>query len=288
MISDPQVHLTVKVATDWSAEGRCSERALAYSKTLAAILGLGPFAIEVLSTAREHSGLGVGTQIAMGVAAGLVASLPREMPRPSLVELGSKLERGNRSAIGIHGGINGGFLMDGGRSEKTAPLIARIPWPERWAVILVIPPGLAGRYGQEEIETFARLADLSQNESRSDRLCGLVVRDILPALAERNLPEFGCALHEFNRLVGESFAPVQGGVYGDRQLFEIVRFLQASGGTGSGQSSWGPAVFTFAEGTEKAHLLAEQVRSKFSLDEREVVVTSGLNRGIAVSVDGAG
>jgi beta-RFAP synthase len=229
----------------------------------------------------------MGTQLALSVATGLAAALPREMPRPSLVELGSALQRGDRSAIGIHGAIHGGFLVDGGRFEKPAPLIARFAWPKHWAIVLVIPAERAGRYGREEIEAFERLADLPKNEARNDRLCRLVVRDILPALAEQDLQNFGCALHEFNRLVGESFAPVQGGVYGDRRVFDIVRFLQAMGGTGSGQSSWGPTIFTFVEGKEKAHQLCEQVRSEFSLEESEVLVTSGLNRGIAVSVDGA-
>jgi beta-RFAP synthase len=170
--------------------------------------------------------------------------------------------------------------------EKPAPLIARLAWPEPWAIVLVIPAGRAGRYGQEEIETFDRLTDLPENEARNDRLSRLVLRDILPALAEHDLPAFGGALHEFNQLVGEYFAPVQGGVYGDRQLLDIVRFLEMNGGAGSGQSSWGPAIFTFVLGKEKAHQLGEQVRSEFSPDSK-VLVTSGLNRGIAVSVDGA-
>jgi beta-RFAP synthase len=287
MISQPETHLTIEAASDWSAVGPYSGRVLEYAKTLAALLGLGPFAIEVLAAAGEHSGLGMGTQLAMGVVAGFVAALPFELPRPSLVELGTALQRGNRSAIGILGAIHGGFLVDGGRSEKTAPLITRFAWPEHWAIVLVIRAGRAGRYGQEEIEAFERLADLPRNETRNDRLCRLVLRNILPALAEEDLATFGDALHEFNRLVGEQFAPVQGGVYANGRLLDIVHFLQAHGGQGAGQSSWGPAIFTLVEGKEKAHQLGQQVRSEYSLEETEVLVTSGLNRGVAVSVAGA-
>jgi beta-RFAP synthase len=287
MITQPEMHLTIEDAAAWSAVGPHSERVLGYAKTLAALLGLGPFAMEVHRTAQEHSGLGLGTQLAMGVATGFVAALPRELPRPSLVELGAALERGKRSAIGIHGAMRGGFLVDGGRSERTAPLIARIAWPEQWAIVLVIPAGRAGRYGQEEIDAFERLANLPQNEARSDRLCGLVLRDILPALAEKDLATLGFALHEFNRLVGEHFAPVQGDLYANGVLVDIVRFLQAHGGRGTGQSSWGPAIFTFVEDKEKAHRLGKQVRSEFSLEETEVLVTSGQNRGVAVSIEAA-
>jgi beta-ribofuranosylaminobenzene 5'-phosphate synthase len=284
MISRPETHLTIETAPDWSVVGPRSDRALSYARTLTALLGLGPFAIEVCDMAPEHSGLGTGTQLAMGLAAGFVAALPREVPRPSLLSLGSELKRGNRSAIGIHGAIEGGLIVDGGRREKPAPLIARFAWPEDWAIVLVIPPGRTGRSGPEEIEAFERLADLPNNEARSDRLCRLVLRDILPALAEQDLATFGVALHEFNRLVGEQFGAVQGGIYGNGGLMDIVRFLQAHGGNGSGQSSWGSAVFTFVEGKEKAHRLCEQVRSNFSLDDTDLVVTGGLNRGIAVSV----
>jgi beta-RFAP synthase len=287
MVSRPETHVTIKAASGWSAMGPHSERALDYAKTLSALLGVGPLAIEIQSKALEHSGLGMGTQLAMSLAAGVLTSLPRNLPRPSLLELGSKLQRGSRSAIGIHGAIQGGILVEGGRSEKLAPLVARFPWPEPWVIALAIPSGHAGRSGEEEIEAFERLADLPENEARNDRLCRLVLRDILPALAEQDLRTFGRALHEFNCLVGENFAPVQGDIYGSRQLSDIVRFFESNGGTGSGQSSWGPAIFTLVEGKEKAHQLCEQVRLRFSLEETEVLVTSGLNRGVAVSIDGA-
>jgi len=285
MVSRPQMHLTIEAASHWSAAGPHSERALAYARTLGALLGLGPFAVNIDSTAREHCGLGLGTQLAMGVASGLAAALPPARPRPSLVELGSELQRGNRSAIGIHGAIHGGFLVDGGRLEKPAPLIARLAWPEHWSIVLVIPVGRPGRYGRQEIEAFEQLADLPENEARNGRLCRLVLRDILPAVTEQDLPTFGGALHEFNRLVGEYFTPVQGGIYGNRRRLDIVQFLELNGGTGSGQSSWGPAIFTFVEGKEKAHRLFQQVRSEFSLEESEVLISSGLNRGVAASVD---
>ena len=71
MISQPETHLTIEAASEWSAAGPHSDRALAYARTVAALLGLGPFAIEVRSTAREHSGRGMGTQLALSVATGL-------------------------------------------------------------------------------------------------------------------------------------------------------------------------------------------------------------------------
>src|SRR5262249_19139982 len=139
MIAQPETHLTIEAGSDWSAAGPHSKRVQEYARTLAELLGLGPLAIEVHSAAAKHVGLGVGTQLAMAVATGFLAALPRELPRPSLAELAARLERGNRSAIGIHGAIHGGFLLDGGRSDIPAPLLARLSWPEHWAILVAMP-----------------------------------------------------------------------------------------------------------------------------------------------------
>ena len=90
-----------------------------------------------------------------------------------------------------------------------------------------------------EEEAFARLRPPSE---LSALIAQLVLTSLLPALAEHDLAEFGAALTRLQRLVGEAFAPVQGGVF-HPQAAALVDALLAGGAAGAGQSSWGPAVY---------------------------------------------
>src|SRR5439155_19963339 len=147
----------------------------------------------------------------------------------------------------------GGLLVEGGKTDRDeiAPLLAHQPFPEDWHVLLILPRGLQGAHGAREQEAFARLADHASNLSRTEALCRLVLLGMLPALAEHDLPAFGEALYDFNRRVGEMFAPWQSGVYAHPQTTELIAWLRQQGVRGVGQSSWGPAVFA----VEQRHLL---------------------------------
>src|SRR5262249_44297561 len=144
------------------------------------------------------------------------------------LEPARRVGRGLRSALGIHGFAHGGFLVDGGKSRITriAPLIARFPFPEAWRVLLVLFPEAAGHHGIRETRSFQQLG---RRHAALDTglLCRLVLLGMLPALAEHDLPAFGEALYEFNRRVGEAFAPVQGGVYAHPAAADVVADLRA-------------------------------------------------------------
>src|SRR5207248_2034095 len=99
-----------------------------------------------------------------------------------------------------------------------------------------------GLHGLAEGQAFERLSRQAVASARTDALCRLVLLSLLPALAERDVAAFGEALYEFNRLVGEAFVPVQGGVYAGPRVEALVSFLRGQGVRGVTQSSWGPAV----------------------------------------------
>ena len=77
---------------------------------------------------------------------------------------------------------------------------------------------------------------------RSAAIAQLVLTSLLPALVERDLDEFGAALTDVQRLVGDAFADVQGGRFHPRAA-ALVEALLHAGAAGAGQSSWGPAVY---------------------------------------------
>jgi beta-RFAP synthase len=161
-------------------------------------------------------------------------------------------------------------------------LVARLPFPEDWRLILVLPAttdATVGLHGSREAEAFARLATDPSAPARSDELCRLVLLGMLPALVENDGDAFGEALYEFNVRVGEAFAAVQGGVYASPRVAELVAFLRGEQIRGVGQSSWGPTVFAVVADEDRALHLAARLRQRFALDDAAVVVTQASNTG---------
>jgi beta-RFAP synthase len=290
MVQSPGVCLRAQPAATWSAEGTLAERALSYAHRLAAALPpdtVRPQHLVVVQSAPEHAGLGTGTQLGLAVARAVMAA--SGFGQLSAVELAQRIERGVRSALGIHGFAQGGFLVDGGKSSSTtvAPLVARLEFPDPWRVLLLLQPREIGRHGAGEREAFQRLSEQGIPLATTDALCRLVLLGLLPALVERDLNSFGEALYEFNRRVGEAFAPVQGGAYAMPRIAERISFLRRHGVRGAGQSSWGPTVFAIVPDDEYGADLAGRVREAFALGAAEVLVTAACNRGATLATDSA-
>ncbi len=173
-------------------------------------------------------------------------------------------------------------MVEAGKTadEKLAPLVARQPFPEAWRLVVALPSHhAAGLHGGSELEAFARLAENPAVASATEKLCRLVLLDLLPALIERDVDAFGEALYEFNRRAGEAFAPVQGGVYASPHIAELVDFVRSQNIRGVGQSSWGPAVFAVVADAERADHLAAQLRTRFDLPQSAVWTTQACNHG---------
>lgn len=250
MIREPGLRLSMDSADQWSCEGPLASRAAAFAATfLLHSPEIDPdrcFRIVVRQLAPEHVGLGVGTQLAMTVADGIAQCCGLHL---SAAELGRRVGRGARSAIGVHGYREGGFIVDGGKGNATsiAPCIARIPFPAEWGVLLAIPEGLQGEHGAAELEAFAKLTEADALMRQTEAMARLLLLGILPALAERDLPTFGEALYDYNRRAGEMFRAVQGGVYSHGRTAAIIEGLRSQGIRAVGQTSWGPTVFAIDE-----------------------------------------
>jgi beta-ribofuranosylaminobenzene 5'-phosphate synthase len=289
MIKQPSLRLTLRPSSAWSAEGPLAERAVAFAdrftKALPFPASVEPQHIVVEHAPPEHAGLGVGTQLGMAVAHGLATkSRLTNMPPAMLAQL---VGRGRRSAVGIHGFIHGGFLVEAGKLHATthSPLVARHQFPREWRVVLVLLPGQQGLHGDAEMMAFHHVADAP---GRTDALCRIIVMDLLPALVDGNVAAFGEALHEFNARAGEPFASTQRGIYSSPRVAEVVAFVRKQGVRGTGQSSWGPTVFAVVDGDESGKDLAARLRGQFGFGDAEIMVTEACNSGATIQNDEIG
>jgi beta-ribofuranosylaminobenzene 5'-phosphate synthase len=277
-LSRPAAVVEASPSDDVSAEGPDAERALAVARRSREALGLpGGVHLRVVEAIPAHVGLGSGTKLALAVTAAL-AGLAGRAPEPERIARAAG--RGARSAVGLWTFALGGLVVEGGRRtgvDRLAPLLARHAVPDEWRCVLVIPhaePGLSGR--AEE----AAFGDLRPDPERSALIAQLVLTSLLPGLAEGDVDEFGAALTRVQRLVGESFASVQGGVFHPR-AGELVEALLRLGAAGAGQSSWGPAVYGIVGDERAGGALARGVEGELAGRGR-VEVVSFDNRGARV------
>ena len=194
MIDSPGLDLVVEPASSWIVEGpRASriEQLIAHLRVTMAEAGMTvrPAHIRVESVPPEHIGLGVGTQLCLAVARAV--SRVAGKTDVSVEQLARWTGRGRRSGIGLHGFEHGGLIVDGGRRNEAdiPPLLARVPFPEAWSILIVRPPGESGLHGPEENRAFANLPPITRDVT--DSLCRLVLLEILPAVIERDLEAFG-------------------------------------------------------------------------------------------------
>jgi len=246
MVDRPGLAVRVEPADDWAAAGPLASRAIDFAQRFVTTLPESErrtFRVTVEHAPAEHTGLGVGTQLALAVAKGL-AIATGHASRPA-TELAVRVGRGERSAIGVHGFDRGGLIVEGGKlaGELVSPLVGRFEFPAEWAVLLFAPPGATSWHGGRERLAFAQLVQGVPPPDETGALSRVVLMGLLPALASKDLNAFGEALYELNARAGDAFARVQGGRYGSPAVAECVARLRGVGIKGVGQSSWGPTVF---------------------------------------------
>lgn len=245
-----------------AATGPDAGRALAAVEKAAARFGLDPNVEVTVETALPpHSGLGSGTQLGLAVATGLCLLNGLEIsPR----EVGAALGRGARSAIGIGAFSEGGVILDGGKkrgSDAPPPILSRLPFPERWRLMLVYDHAHHGLSGPEEVSAMENLPPFA--DTLAGHMARLALMVALPALAEADVDYFAAAVGEMQRLLGEHYADAQGGRYTSSAVAEVMDWLEARGLRGLGQSSWGPTGFAVLGSPEEADELISEARARF-------------------------
>jgi beta-RFAP synthase len=254
--------------------------------------------LKLLSGIPAHVGLGSGTQIALAVGTALarIAGL-----RLSSGEIALAVGRGMRSGIGIAAFRRGGFVLDGGRrtlstvgdsavmegqawrleEDRIPPVLFQHSVPRDWFFVTVVPHTDRGFSGETEDSAFLHLPVAPA--SLVEKISRLLLMKMLPGLVEKDILEFGRALTEIQRRVGDFFASVQGGRYSNPLSERLIGFLLERGAAGAGQSSWGPAVYGVVEGKARAQLMSREAKNFLSeLRGGQVFCMRPHNRGAQI------
>jgi len=279
-LSEPRTLITLSRADNTTVEGSDHERAARHLETLSKYLGIrSGHRLVVEQAIPPHIGLGSGTQMAVAVAAALrkLHGLPISAGSDARI-----LGRGARSGIGIAAFENGGLIVDAGRThaDREPPVVARIPFPEEWRVLLILDQAYTGIHGEEEIKAFRALPPFPATSA--GEICRRVLMQALPAILERDFAAFGDAIEAIQLEMGTYFAPAQGGVFTSRRVERVARRMVEAGAAGIGQSSWGPTGFAFAPSEEAA---LEVVRSARDAADPgiEIKIVKGRNSGAEVT-----
>jgi len=214
--------------------------------------------VELVSAPRLHTGLGVGTQVALAVGAALNTFFG--IDGEPIAALARKLGRGVRSAVGTYGFAQGGLIAELGKlpHEALAPLHQRVALPAPWRFVLVcLQQALEGLSGCVEQRAFYRLPPVPPAVTR--RLQAELCERLLPAARDACFEDFSESLYAYGQLAGWCFEAVQGGAYHGPQLHQLVERIRALGIVGVGQSSWGPTIFALCPDAVAAHALQEQL-----------------------------
>jgi beta-RFAP synthase len=293
MVESPGLRLTLRRSQQFTVEGVHAERARRFAEL--AITNLckqrgceeklshlrSQIHIEVERAPREHIGLGVGTQLALSVAAAICQAF--ELRRSDAVYLAALVGRRARSAIGTHGFDAGGLLIDPGRTEKNSTPVGafvRVDIPSAWRFVLFCPTTEIGLAGDAEQAAFDSLPAVPLEITNRLRL--EATKGLRPAAITGDFPEFSRSLYRFNHTAGTCFAGVQGGAYANERTRQLVERLRAIGVEGVGQSSWGPTVFAACESEAAGKKLLHDLRQIVNLNEYECLISPPANHGATV------
>ena len=270
-------------------------RAMGFARTLSESLGLERGAtLTIEESIPEHAGLGSGTQLGLAVATALTKLHGLDLVAGKLARL---LGRGVRSGIGIGVFEQGGVILDGGVAEdgpdngenspddglgnnenRPPPVTSRLAFPDEWRLMLVLDSKPKGLHGGKESDVFDAL--LPYEAGQSADLCRVILMQALPALVEHDLAGFSRAITALQDVVGNHFAPAQGGRYSSSRVGEVLSWLAEQGVEGYGQTSWGPTGFALFENEAEANHMIEAAARKWGDDEGlKFMVCGGRNQG---------
>ena len=285
MVEPPAVEVAISRAAKFRVVGSLAERAKQFAEAAARawkVPSLPACEIRVQSPS-NHVGLGVGTQLALSVAAGLRRLL--ELPDVPAEELAAHMGRGVRSAVGTLGFQHGGLIVDAGHvpGQTIGRLAQRLAVPEGWRFVLVCPANQRGLAGTSEADAFGRLPPVPASVTRE--LWRITEEEMLPAVERADCRAFGDAVYRFGRMAGECFAAVQGGPFADARIERLVESIRDRGVAGVGQSSWGPTVFAVCASAAEGLALREWLRSEKEFAEGEITLARPKSQGACINED---
>ena len=252
-----ETRVELSEAPSFEVLGEERERGAHIARRVADSLGLDTGTKLIISNAiPAHAGLGSGTQLALAIAAAFrrLAGLPLDAREDARL-----LDRGARSGVGVALFERGGLAVDAGRGPNTEvpPVVASVNFPKDWRILLILDRRVEGAHGEEERQAFAGLPPFPANAA--SEICRCTLMQILPGAAEADLEAFGDGVARIQEILGDHFAPVQGGArFISAPVSRVATRLKALGARGIGQSSWGPTGFAFASDPDHAQFLVRR------------------------------
>lgn len=251
-----------------------------------------PLQLRLLHVLPAHAGFGSGTQLALAIGRAFAQWHGLGTPTAQLAQW---LGRGLRSGIGIAGFDQGGLLVDGGpgRDGAPAPVLARLPLPAAWRVLVVQDHAQRGLSGSEERHAIATLAPLPQ--ALAADICHQVLMRVLPGAASAEFAPFAAGVTRIQRIMGEHFAPAQAGsAYTSVAVGQLIEWIAAFTrspdatdggiGAGTGQSSWGPTGFAILPSQSRADEVVRAARAAGVIAPSLALrIVTGRNSGATVS-----
>lgn len=242
--------------------------------------------IREIESVPRHMGFGSGTQRRLAAAFAISRLAGKPVPVPDLARL---VGRGRRSGVGIAVFQQGGLVVDAGRRTGSdgrpaqddldiPPVIFQHPVPQDWIFVIVTPSGTQGLCGPREEEIFRHLPPMGQEAV--GRISRLTLMRVIPGVMTEDIHGFGEGIGEIQTLMGQYFAPYQGGIWATRTGKEVAAKALERGAFAVGQSSWGPAVFALVRGEETARTLAQDIRDIAGTAALAVFYTRVNNRGM--------
>ena len=220
-----------------------------------------PLRLRLLQLLPAHAGFGSGTQLALAIGRAFAHWHGLDVSTPTLAQW---LGRGLRSGVGIAGFDQGGLLVDGGPGADgaAASVLARLPLPAAWRVLVVQDGAHQGLSGTEERRAMATLAPLPQ--ALAADICHQVLMRVLPGAAGAEFAPFAAGITRIQRVLGEHFASAQGGsAFTSAAVGQLIEWMARSGepAAATGQSSWGPTGFAILPSQAQAEAAVAAARA---------------------------
>lgn len=287
-LEQPRVTLSAEPADNVHAPSGIFED---FARESCEILGVPGAYIDVEERLPRHVGLGSGTQTALSVYTAIARA---HNQRPTPREHAPALGRGGRSGVGVATFERGGFVLDAGQpSERftdavpqrgdwqVPPLAVRHMLPDRWRIVLAIPDADPGLEGETEARSM-RTAVREGESALAAEIADLVDDRLLPSASQDKLEAFGDALSAFNQLNGAWYSARQDGAFSDPAGRIIERMADADAVAGTGQSSWGPAVWAITDNERADHLKVRLEKTNIgSLQPVKVHIVKIAHSGLA-------
>jgi beta-ribofuranosylaminobenzene 5'-phosphate synthase len=278
-LEDPYILITAKQADTVTVRGdpELNERMKRACEVICPGCGI---EINIEKSYWNHIGLGSGTQAAL--AAGMAVSALYDL-KLSPRQIAGKVGRGGTSGIGIGSFERGGFILDGGhrmeaknaflpssfsKGVPTAPILCQRNFPD-WDIVLAIPP-TKGAHDLYEKDMFANICPIPRNEV--EKLCHVILMQMLPALAEEDMDTFGKAVNAIQEIgFKRREIDLQPTVRG------LIQAMLAGGAAGAGLSSFGPAVYAITDQPARVEAAAKSYDKDCT-----VIRTKARNKGAEI------